>query len=534
VRIPVKAFVSALSIVLAVHRAAAQQGAGFLDVGGEREQVMRVLQLTGDVAWYPWTIRGLSPAELDRIDVSSTRAAAMLPLAPKTRHAGLLRYALLPVQATGYYNSAFPYGYNDGPVWQGKGLTGAVSAGVAARLGPLSVQLEPMVFEAQNAAFTLMPTGTAGAPYLDAFHPTAIDHPQRFGPSTYKRVDLGQSSVRLDVGPLAAEISTANQWWGPAQENPMILGNNAPGFFHGGLGTSHPLNVWIGSVHGRVVYGRLEQSAYSPDQGNDSIRFMSGFVAEFTPRGVPGLELGGTRFFHSPWPTNGLSHAPWSRPFEGILKSSLESSANTSGDNPDDNQLASLFMRWAFPGHGLELYGEYGREDHNVDVRDLIQEPDHESGYLVGLERSWKKGETGVTALRAEVINTRISPLQQGRGEGPWYVHGPSVVQGHTDLGQILGSEAAYGGGGALLAIDRYRGKQRITLEWARLMRSESDAGLPQPSRADVEQTFSVLWSNGRGPLSTNAGVTGVWDLNRNFERDRFNLNLSSRVSYTW
>src|SRR6185437_5572326 len=194
-------------------------------------------------------------------------------------------------------------------------------------------------FEAENAAFPLLSTGIPGEPYWDAYHPGVIDHPQRFGPASYRRLDPGQSTVRLDLGPVAAELSTADQWWGPAQENPMILGDNAPGFPHGSLGTSHPLNVWIGTLHGRVVYGRLEQSAYSPDQASDSIRFMSGFVVEFTPRGVPGLELGATRFFHTAWPSGGLAHAPWSRPFEGILKNSLETATNPNGDDPD-NQLA--------------------------------------------------------------------------------------------------------------------------------------------------------------------------------------------------
>src|SRR5581483_7717213 len=104
---------------------------------------------------------------------------------------------------------------------------------------------------------------------------------------------------------MMAELSTADQWWGPAIENPLILSNNAPGFLHLSIGTSTPVNIGIGRVHGRVVWGRLEQSAYSPDQGPDSLRFMSGLVAEFMPRGVPGLELGAARFFNSPWPVGG-------------------------------------------------------------------------------------------------------------------------------------------------------------------------------------------------------------------------------------
>ncbi len=91
----------------------------------------------------------------------------------------------------------------------------------------------------------------------------SIDLPQHFGDGPYTRVDPGQSSLRLDARGVAAGLSTANQHWGPAAEHPLLLGSNAPGFLHAFLGTSEPVDVWIGSLHGRVVYGRLRQSGYS-------------------------------------------------------------------------------------------------------------------------------------------------------------------------------------------------------------------------------------------------------------------------------
>src|SRR5437762_395656 len=82
-------------------------------------------------------------------------------------------------------------------------------------------------------SFSLMANGDTGKlVYADGLHPTTIDRPQRFGNRAYAVIDAGQSTLRLDAGPVTAGISTANQYWGPAAEYPAILGNNAAGIPH--------------------------------------------------------------------------------------------------------------------------------------------------------------------------------------------------------------------------------------------------------------------------------------------------------------
>jgi hypothetical protein len=510
--------------------------AQFIDVDSERERVLRALQLTGEVALYPWTIRAFSSNERQLLTPLNARARALLPPESRRRFVGSISVELLPVQATLVYNSAFPYGFNDGAVWAGRGVTGSVSLGVAARLGPLSVQLEPMVFDAQNQSFALMRNARAANPYANGFYPTSIDLPQRFGNGSYHRFDPGQSSVRLDAGPVAAELSTANQWWGPALQSPIILGNNAPGFVHGMIGTSHPIWVGIGALHARVAYGKLAQSEYSPAQGADTARFMSGLVAVFMPRGARGLELGFARFFHSQWPDSGLSHAPFSRPFEGILKSSLATAGNPTGNSPD-NQLAAGFFRWAFPGAaaGLEVYGEFGREDHNADSRDLSQEPDHDAAYSVGIQRAWRRDQRQIV-LRGEMLSTRISRLQQGRVQSPWYIHEGSLMQGHTQDGQLLGAAGGFGGGAATIGVDiasaSRDGPARWTFEWNRLMRGElrTGDGYPIADGADVMHALSVTRVETRDGTSVSLTAGPVWDFNRDFTHDRFNFTARIAV----
>ena len=111
---------------------------------------------------------------------------------------GAIRFSILPVNAVLRYNSAFPYGSNDGAVWAGRGLTSALDLGFAFRVGPLSGTFNPIAFSAQNRAFPLQANGSTN-PFADPLFPGNVDRPQRFGARAYSRVDPGESTVRLDA-----------------------------------------------------------------------------------------------------------------------------------------------------------------------------------------------------------------------------------------------------------------------------------------------------------------------------------------------
>ncbi|HET6229994.1 MAG TPA: capsule assembly Wzi family protein [Longimicrobiaceae bacterium] len=503
---------------------------GEVFANGEMENYLRVLQVRGLVPAYPWSVRAFSPAEVDRLLPAATGHpwAGRYDLArglaaPK---GGLIRPR---VQLIG--NSAFPYGRNDGPVWAGKGATAAVEAGFWIRRGPVSLTADPMVFVAQNASFALQPTGVAGAsPFADPLAPRFVDQPQRFGNGAYWRVDPGQSTLRIDAGPVALGVTTASQQWGPAVEMPLILGSNAPGIPRAFLGTSHPLNVGIGRVHAQVVWGDERQSAYSPAHGDTARRFMTGGAAVFTPRGIPGLEMGASRFFHFASPDYSASEVL--RVFQSLLKSGVAHSDTLTSDGGDgsdpDNQLASVFFRWVLPHSGFEVYGEYAKEDHNFNLRDLTLEPDHDAAYELGFRRVWARSDRSWVALRGEVMNAQINHLDQSRTQTRWYIH-TREVQGHTVLGQVLGSPAAFGGAGSVVAVDWYGRRGRTTASWYRAARDERFSG----PDSDVTHALEVERVSFLRGMELSAKVGGVYDINRNFTKDAFNLNLAlgARVS---
>ena len=501
-------------------------------VNDEWERYARVLQISGDAPLYPWSVRGFGLSEFARLTpTSATHPWSGQPSLVERNFHGVSVTAL-PVEMQTVFNSRFPFGYNDGPMWAGRGLTTVLQTGATAKAGPFSIVLAPVFFRAQNRPFELSITNLSDRfPFGDAFSPNSIDQPQRFGDRPYERLDPGNSTLRLDLGPAALGVSTAAMHWGPARDHPILLGNNAPGFPHVFVGTSHPVDLKLFSVQARLFWGKEFESHYTRMELEDRYRFATGLAAVIVPRGAPGLEIGGARYFHVLWSHDVINNTNLGQTFGGFLLPNT----NPRSSLPD-NQLASVFARWALPSSGFEVYGEFGREDHSADLRDLELEPDHSSGYLVGFQRAMKRSQTGRTVLRGEVLDTRISAVVISRSQDRFYVHLP-VAQGHTNLGQVLGSVGGFGGGASTLALDNYSPAGRWTISWSRIMRSEVIAfpsGVTDPQGADVQHALSFNGLRFRGRVAITYEVTSVYELNRYFQGDASNLRLASGVRYVW
>lgn len=511
----------------------------------EEETYLRYLQITGAVSRYPWSLRGFSPRE-------ARRHAVKVGTHPWSRRGTMtshdLTTRLLPFSAEVRANSSFPYGSNDGPVWAGRGLTASATIGVSVRAGPISVVLVPAAFVSQNASFDLLDNGREGdRRFADGLFPATVDKPQRFGDEPYGRVDPGNSTVRADAGPFTAGVSTANMVWGPMELYPFVLGTNPPGFLHGFVGTSRPVNVWIGVLHGRVIWGRLEQSAYSPVAGEATYvsfeepgtrRFGSGLVSLLEPRGMRGLELGVARFFHSPWPRSGIPSSYFSKPFENLLKNRIKGAPGfTDPGTSAENQLISAFVRWAFPAAGFEMYAEYGREDHSWDKRDFVQEPDHSRAYGLGFRKTIRVRPDLMEGLTVELINFQLPHLARtGRGEGGVYTH-TVLRQGHTNRGQLLGADVGIdAAAGSTIRWDRYRARGHTALSFSRTLRQEKgnyyiDGGV-DPQGSDVQYVLRGVRMRRLKHLELTAELAFVHELNRDFRDDATSLSarLGARV----
>ena len=504
--------------------------------GGELDHYLRTLQNRGMVGPHPWSVRGFSAVEVGRLAVPDSlhswadRYAFTRP--ENERYA----YGLVRPRINAAFNSAFPFGGNDGPLWAGRGLTSGLRFGAFARYGPLSLVLAPVAFRAENRAFELAPAddGELGA-FRSPLTPGNADLPQRFGTSAYQRLDPGYSTLRLDLAGAVAGVSTAAQQWGPSQVHPLVLGPNAGGFSHAFVGTARPVDVWIGHVHGRVVAGRLEASDYMPVTHLDTRRLMTGLVVVFQPRGLPGLEVGMTRFSHMEWPDGGVRAGDLLKPFETIIGPRTE---DRDRDHPD-NELASAFFRWNVPGAGFEIFGEWVRIDGALDTRTFLMETDDLAGYALGMRRVWEGPDRRLTVFRGEVFSTLSSHRERGGARlqlafraRPMYQHS-ILLQGHTHRGQLLASPAGHGGQGSTLGVDRYHVGGRWTVEWERRLERDRTVRPPVVAPADTDVTYALGFEVVRftGAVDLELGLRGVYNLNRYLQDDAFNLNLRLGLS---
>jgi hypothetical protein len=394
----------------------------------------------------------------------------------------------------------------------------------------LSFVLAPQVFRAQNASFPIKPNGRTGAQAFGDAYSFGIDLPQRFGDGAYQRIDPGQSAVQLSAVGLTVGASTANEYWGPASEEPFLLGNNAAGFVHAFAGTDGPVALGALRLNVRLIAGRLDQSAYSFATERNRRRYLSGVVVSFGIRQLPGLEIGGGRVFENIWPDSGFGFGDVVKPlFQSLLKSNLNDKFGNAGTSPD-NQIASVFGRWAFPESGFELYGEYGREDNAWDMRDLLLEPDHDVSFMLGLSRVWKRQGARLLVLRGELMNSQVTDLNRVRAQTPPYTHSP-ILQGHTQLGQVLGAPSGYGGDGATIAADLYSPFSRLTVSWRRAMREPP----PAPTAPhDVLQALSVDGLFFRRSVDLAPTATLVYNGSRNGGGGVFNVRFGLAARGHW
>lgn len=436
-------------------------------VGSELESYLRVLQVAGlSSDRESFSIRPFGPKQLERMGRAADGAGhPWKGQVANARGRWELSASVLRPSLQAIYNTSFPFGYNDGPVWAGRGLTTVVRAGVQVRAGPLSLQLDPIAFRAENDAFALRGNGAQGAQRLgDPAQPNNIDRPQRFGADPYSRMDLGNSTLMVALGPFAAGGSTASQWWGPARVHPLLLGDNAGGFPHAFIGISGPTSIGIGRVHGRIIGGGLERTTWARQSG-PSRRMVTAVVGMIEPAFMPTLELGAARFIHRHWPTGGATAGDFLRPLYESFSASRD--ANFDRGGLAENQLASLFARYRPPRAGVAVYGEFARNDFWLDTRDIVVQPDQNSAYTVGAERAWRRGETLWSAL-VELVNARRTHLSRVRTQATMYAHS-QIVEGHTHRGQVLGSAAVQGGSGMALRLNRYGATSTLTVAYDRI-----------------------------------------------------------------
>lgn len=460
----------------------------------------------------------------------------------------------LPVVWKQQFNSHHPYGWNDGAMIRAKGYQTSLSAGFYAKIRFLSIQFQPEVVYARNTDFRKIYDEKIDVGRLYYVLDNMIDMPVRFGDGSYKRFDLGQSSVRVTFDPVSFGLSNENLWWGPGKRNSLLMSNNAPGFKHATLNTTRPINTPIGAFEAQAFGGRLDSSGVArPNLPGYTAkprdwRYISGFAMTYNPKWLPNLYLGfeQTNIAYKGWLGNNLKNYIPLLSSKEVVKTNPDGSIDLSDFSRD--QLVAFNFRWVWPDAKAEIYAQYGREDRAFNGRDAALELEHSRAYVLGFQKLVPfRAKDEYIQIGVELTQMESAPTKTVRPSGYWYTHS-RVRHGYTNIGQVLG--AGIGPGSNLQSIDVswVKGLKRIGIEAERLVNNNdlmyfSGALDYRRHWVDLGVTTKFAWDYKNFVL--NSGITYIHSFSYNYQienaeswsfiyghKDKQNLHIQVGLMY--
>ena len=348
------------------------------------------------------------------------------------------------------YNTAAPYGQNDGALWQGKGYNTSLTAGVRLEAYGLELTVKPQLCWQENREFEYMP-GVYGSEY-SYFWKGNIDLVQRYGDSSFWTFDWGDTEIRYTWHTLTVGFGTQSIWLGPAWLNPMLGSNNAGTYpkFDIGLRKQRVvipgLNWNLGEIEGRIWTGYLSESDYFDTDSNNNHNMINGFAVAYSPSFIPGMTLSVNKICLCKWEDRSIKY------FNPFYDS-----------NEVEDQKASFGIDWIFPQVGFEVYGELGIDDYSYRK---MPNPFHTAIYTVGAKKTFSIiKKYGIFAeLLFEWNNFEMSQDFQLQWKYMGYYSHSLISQGYTQNGQIIGAGSGYFGNSQYLGVKLYYKKGFINI----------------------------------------------------------------------
>lgn len=355
------------------------------------------------------------------------------------------------------YNTAAPYGQNDGALWQGKGYNTSLTAGARLEAYGLEATFKPQLSFSQNREFDIMPSAYDSE--YGYFWGYGVDAPQRFGDKSFFTYDWGDTEIRYTWHNLTTGIGTQTIWLGPAWLNPVLHSNNAPSYPKVDFGLRKteihmPFLGWdLGSIEGRIWTGYLTESDYFDEDLSNDHNMIHGLSMSYAPSFIPGLTLTANRICLVKWNLSNIKY---------VIPLKQNTYVGDTTGKGEDNKF-SLVADWIFPSVGFEGYGEIGYDDGDP----YRFYPERTLVYTVGAKKtlpiSKKHNMNG--ELIFEWSNTEMSQDFQFQYPYSFGMH-YQITQGYTNRGQWIGSGAGYGGISIFTGFKMYYPRGSFLLFW--------------------------------------------------------------------
>lgn len=428
------------------------------------------------------------------------------------------------------FNQDYPRGYNDGPIWSGKGSNMSFTAGVSGNFGILHFTFAPIFWLAQNQEYHIPSIGLNKNP-LSYPVEQKIDWVMRYGEDSYHEFDWGQSEIRLIYKNFTLGFSTANFSWGPARYNPIIMSKNAPGFPHFDLGTATPMRTKIGDIEFKWYWGALYESEYFDDKSINDRKYITGFTMGYQPSFIKGFTVGLTRIMYTRWAEGDLSAKDFFNAFIRNTHKGLQK-------NDEYDQMFSAIVEYEFPEVGAHIYVEYSRNDFYGSILDFAEHPDRTRGVTIGFTKTYELKNGNL--LEFNIENTTISSNQlqillPGLS-ATYYVHGV-VPNGYTHKGQVVGAGIGPGSNTGNLTVNIYNPKGKLGFLFQRIRFNDdyavnAFAGM-EDDPTDYEISIGADWVRMFNKFSINPRLLWHYRNNLLFEdNDHRNISLNLSVQY--
>lgn len=431
------------------------------------------------------------------------------------------------------FNSNYPRGYNDGPVWKGKGLTFEGHAGFQGKRGKLSYTFLPTFYYSQNSSFELAPNTNAAINQYNYQFSNRIDWVQQYGTDGFAAFHPGQSEIKLTFGKFVSSVSTQNYTVGPSNFNPIILSRQGGGFPHLRLGLE-PLDVVvkkkeIGKIEVNFLAGQLVESEYFDSNVENDERYINGLFLAYSPSFLPGLTLGFNKMLYK--------QSQYYEPEDLISVVKILDKGIKAGDtlSPNDtfDQLASMTVNWNFPEVGFRAYLEFAKNDFSGPFLWTLLEPEHSRAYTLGFERIMALAGNRTLVINYEHTNLSKNSTFLYRAEPPFYAHSINR-QGYTHNGQILGAGIGPGGNSDNLSVNLLHEANSFGFLFQRIETDKDYFIVNLQNVLDHNQEYSIgLFYQKESERSIfSLSAIASRNFNRNFAGNESNLFVSSSFRF--
>ena len=349
------------------------------------------------------------------------------------------------------YNTAAPYGQNDGALWQGRGYNTSFTTGVRLEGYGFEATFKPQLSFSQNLDFEIMPSNyDSEFGYFWGYGKNiGIDAPQRFGDKSFFTFDWGDSEIRYSWKTLTIGFGTQSIWLGPAQINPILHSNNAPTYPKIDIGLRKTeINIpwwdlYLGDLEFRCWAGKLSESDYFDNDESNNNNLISAFSFSYLSPFLDGLNITFNKICISKWEKESLKYI---NPF--YYKNNYKH--GVSGED----QKISIGYNWQIPKGRVNVYGELAIDDranNKTTFESIATHYWHTSAYLWGIKKQIVINNY-ILDINFEWYNSEMSQDMQVQWYYSFGFHN-LIQQGYTNSGQYLGSGSGYGGQGQFLKI---------------------------------------------------------------------------------